>query len=85
METKREPLMDRREFFRSMSRYIVLGGLVALGGELIKNPNSLKQNGVDAPNATNCRICPLLPSCELPDALKVTKMNPRQLRNCKFD
>ncbi|HEX3046150.1 MAG TPA: hypothetical protein VHY08_15450 [Bacillota bacterium] len=77
--------MDRREFLRALGRYAILGGVLIAGAGLLKRTEQAGPEILDGNKNPNCRICPLLPSCTEPAALQVIKMNPKMLRDCKWN
>lgn len=59
---------SRREFFRGIGRYLILGGLVSTSGVLItrRQMASAEEKSVDL---SICRSCTFLRRCKQPDAL----------------
>lgn len=76
--------MTRREFLHSLVRYSILGALLLTGNELLKRKVEAPKDNFDN-DKYNCRICPLLPSCTKPQARQFVTMNPKALRDCKWE
>ncbi|MFC1714237.1 hypothetical protein ACFL6S_11230 [Candidatus Poribacteria bacterium] len=59
---------NRREFFRGIGRYMLLGGLVSTSGVLVtrRKMASAEEKSVDI---SICRSCTFLGRCKQPDAL----------------
>jgi hypothetical protein len=58
----------RREFLRDGLRYAVLGGLAAVGGKLLGQPD-VRPSGQVCISAGICRGCEAFDDCGLPQAL----------------
>ena len=59
---------SRREFFRSIMRYSILGGMVFTTGTLITKRKSASAEGKSA-GISVCRTCTFLNKCDQPSAL----------------
>jgi hypothetical protein len=57
---------NRREFFKSSGRVILLGGLAAIAAIEARRPTDGVAPACDRPVV--CQGCSLFPSCELPKA-----------------
>ena len=68
---------SRREFFRSLARYAVLGG-IGLGGVLVARRRSHAQHVSHVcGNQGICRGCPQLAGCILPQAQSIKTRSAR--------
>ena len=63
---------SRREFFRSVGRYLILGGLLGTTGTLLARRKSGSATGLPA-NIEACRKCTFLRKCDQPAAVLVRK------------
>lgn len=59
---------SRREFFRCLGRYIILGGLACTAGVLILKKKSAATEGKPV-DVSVCRSCIILSNCDKPTAL----------------
>ena len=58
---------NRREFFRSLGRYMILGGLLGTTGTLVMKTKSAPAGNPDS--VSTCQKCSFLRKCEQPDAV----------------
>ena len=63
---------NRREFFRSIGRYLILGGLLGTTGTLLARRKSASVTELPA-NIEACRKCSFLKRCDQPAAVLVRK------------
>ena len=63
---------SRREFFRSIGRYLILGGLLGTTGTLVARRKSASATGLPD-NIEVCRKCTFLRKCNQPEAVLVRK------------
>ena len=63
---------SRREFFRSVWRYLILGGLLGTTGALVARRRSESTTELPA-NIEACRKCSFLRRCDQPDAVLARK------------
>lgn len=63
---------NRREFFRSVGRYLMLGGLASTAGILVKRGrgNSETKASIDV---SACYECSFLKRCDQPNAISARK------------
>jgi len=65
--------LDRREFFRAVGRYSILGGLAALVGGLVRRGGA-QPAGETCIRQGYCSRCPVLASCGLPRGLSAKQV-----------
>ncbi len=63
---------SRREFFRSIGRYLILGGLLGTTGTLVARRKSASASGLPA-NIEACQKCSFLRKCDQPVAVLAKK------------
>lgn len=63
----------RRQFFRDGLRYIMLGGLAAVGGKLVAR-QAARPGGQVCISAGICRGCAAFDDCGLPQALSAKEV-----------
>jgi hypothetical protein len=68
MKDRFEKIRSRRELFKSVLRYGILGLLGAFAGNLFDKKRKLARKGICI-NREICRSCGILEKCELPAAL----------------
>ncbi len=80
MNNKIDDKLKRREFLRSLGRYIMFGGLAAIIGNLVL------KNKVAKCISDTCKGCELLDECKKPQALDskkyVWQIDPRKCTQC---
>jgi hypothetical protein len=63
-------MMDRKNFFTTAGRLILLGGIAASAGYLVLN----KKVSAACTESPTCKTCGKFAKCELPQAKKVMRL-----------